>query len=267
MGAPTGTSTSIGGTANTADDPERERLLHWTRVRRAPTLHEQIFESLRQSMIAGDFHPGQKINVRNVARQLGTSAMPVRDALRRLEAMGAVSIEPKKAPLVSTLSHAEFQQIIAIRRMLEVRAATLACERASAADVAVLQAIYRDISQTWSKGDVRATIRAHARFHFSLYDLCGESLLVSAIELQWLRCGPYIPMAIQQLSGQGAARPALFAPHGSILKGLEQRNRDAVARAVDADLDNAAKLYHTATSVDPASSAPRRRRGRPLKSV
>src|SRR5271156_44576 len=82
-------------------------------------LHEQIFTVLKRNLMVGRFAPGQKLPLRGLARTLGTSLMPVRDALQRLESVGCVVSTANRTMMVPVFTNKELLDICTLRTLLE----------------------------------------------------------------------------------------------------------------------------------------------------
>src|SRR5690554_2027134 len=90
------------------------------------TVADEVYQTLRSQLIAGAFAPGQKLTLRGLAEQFGTSVMPVREAVRRLTAQGGLQINPNRTIEVRAPTSEEFDEMLKIRSALE----GLACENA-----------------------------------------------------------------------------------------------------------------------------------------
>ena len=111
-------------------------------------LNQQIYESLKQSILLGNLQPGTKLNETQVARQMGTSTTPVREAFRLLAAEGFLKIEPWKGAVVQEYSTDEIMEVFQCREVLETLALELTISRlANAPDrEAALERIDKEIS-------------------------------------------------------------------------------------------------------------------------
>ena len=90
------------------------------------TMKEIAYEAIREAILSGRFLPGQRLVADELAQEFGTSRMPIREALQRLENAGLVSITPHRGAVVSELSEQEIVEIYHIRAVLEGLAARLA---------------------------------------------------------------------------------------------------------------------------------------------
>lgn len=149
------------------------------------TLAETAAAELHRKILAGDLPAGSPLRLTDLAAQLDMSPMPVRDALRRLEALGLVEIIPHKGARVRELSEADLRDTYEIRIELE----SLAVGRAAlafGADVAVhAERALDEHESLLAGGEVERARRAHTEFHFAIYHASGSRWLPRAIEPVW----------------------------------------------------------------------------------
>ncbi len=138
------------------------------RTARLSTTPEHALHALRGAIVAGELRPGQRVAQEEVADLLGISVAPVREALRVLEQEGQVAYFPRRGYFVTELRIADLEEIYALRRLLEERAARHALPGLDAEQMAVMEQAARDCEQTAQTGDVAAELQANRRFHFAL---------------------------------------------------------------------------------------------------
>src|SRR6476619_121556 len=97
---------------------------------------------IHEAILNGDLPAGARLRVRDLAEQVGTSVMPVREAIRRLEEAGLAEREPHKGAVVKTLTLEELVHVYDGRRLLEGEAARLGAERITADECERMQAEY-----------------------------------------------------------------------------------------------------------------------------
>jgi GntR family transcriptional regulator, rspAB operon transcriptional repressor len=107
---------------------------------------DSVYEALRQAILTRAFLPGQRLNVNELAEQLGVSPTPVKDALTRLEAEALIEIRPRSGTFVTSLSPEDVAESFEIRAALECLAAEKALAHVTAADIAQLRAWADDIA-------------------------------------------------------------------------------------------------------------------------
>lgn len=153
-----------------------------------PTLQRQrasdsVYDALRSAILSRSFAPGQRLNVHELAGQLGVSLTPVKDALTRLEAEALVEIRPRSGTFVSSVSADDLAEAFDIRCALECLAAEKALARATPADIARLRTLADVIAEP--ADDDAARLRHEARnieFHKRIVTLSGSKRLAQMYE-------------------------------------------------------------------------------------
>jgi DNA-binding GntR family transcriptional regulator len=195
-------------------------------------LADQVKERILEGILEGRYPPNSRIVETQVARDLGTSQAPVREALRGLEALGVVEITPFRGARVRHPSRREIIEAYAVRSALETLAARLAVPRMRDLDLDEL-AGYLDEMQAMAKaGDGHAVADADARFHGRIVSLADNRTL----EKVWRSLEPfsrtYLTLAVP------GADPKWSADlHAPILAALRRRDVDAVVDALRRHFD------------------------------
>ncbi|MCY1364285.1 HTH-type transcriptional regulator McbR [compost metagenome] len=104
----------------------------------ADNLQEQLYQRLRDGLLAGHFQPGERLKIRDLASAWGTSPMPVRAALQRLVAEGALEGEQQRSVRVPAMTRERFEHLLQVRLALEGLAVESAAPRLAADDLAAL---------------------------------------------------------------------------------------------------------------------------------
>jgi DNA-binding GntR family transcriptional regulator len=194
-------------------------------------LHASVYEELRRRLVTGKITPGVSLSTRGLALELGVSQMPVRDALSRLSAEGAVVIRSKRRIEVAPMTPARFADLLACRLLLEPEAAVAALDRVDAALIRVLRAIDADLDRAIEEGDVIAYMECNFAFHFGLYHANGRDTLNRLIEALWLQFGPFMRTVYNDY---GAAN--LVDQHRLALDALEAGDAAALRAAIAGDI-------------------------------
>ncbi len=156
------------------------------------TLQEQAYGKLKEALMSGRFTPGQNITLRATAAALGTSPMPVRDALRRLETERALVARPNRTLGVPEMTCDSLVELCEVRMALEGLAAEKAARTITLPELAQVDALYKAMAQAAESGDLVAYTRVNWAFHAEIYRASRSELLVSLIEPIWMRVGPYV---------------------------------------------------------------------------
>jgi DNA-binding GntR family transcriptional regulator len=201
-------------------------------------LHLQVYRQLSQAITSGGYRPGAEVTLRSLADAMGTSEMPVRDAVRRLIAERALEMRPGRRLAVPVLSATQFQEILRLRVLLESEAAEAACRLATKALIAQLRAIHSELVTAGEAGESRRKLWSiNRRFHFAVYVASQMPLLVSFIETLWLQIGPLFNHLSVDL---GRKRATNY--HAAVLAALDAKDAKAAAAAIRADLSSAGEL-------------------------
>ena len=140
---------------------------------------DAVAEALRQAILLGIFKAGQSLRQDEIATQFGISRIPVREALRQLEAEGLVTLYPNRGATVSVLSAAEAQEICEIRIALETLALQLAISNLTEADIQRAIAILEATDQAT---DPRRWAELNWEFHATLYTSAHRPRLLTMIK-------------------------------------------------------------------------------------
>jgi len=140
-------------------------------------LSDLVFDRLRQSILNGNFKPGQRLVERTLARELGTSRTPVREALRKLELEGLVTRHSRQGLVVSTMSMKEMLDLFTIRTVLEGLAVQLAATHITSTGIRRLQRLMEQMEECTKNNDIDKLDSLHTKFHESLYRAASSSHL------------------------------------------------------------------------------------------
>ena len=140
--------------------------------------------------MAGVLRPGERLVTRDLAVQLGASSTPVREALLKLVAMGALEVAPAQAFTVPVVSRRRYMEICDIRKAVEGLASERAAERIEETQLTALAAVARDFQAAKAVGDVRAALELNKAFRFGVYAHAAMPTLLEIIGSLWLRLGP-----------------------------------------------------------------------------
>jgi DNA-binding GntR family transcriptional regulator len=147
------------------------------RIGRRLPIAEQIAESIRDMIVAGELNPGDRIVESRMARQIGVGQPTVREALVALEHQGLVVRKANQGCVVTSLTRNEISQILRIRAELETLAVELAVESAADSDVQKLLSLSAEMIESARVRDPQAFFELDLQFHEVLWKMSGNSLL------------------------------------------------------------------------------------------
>ncbi|MEY4424113.1 MAG: hypothetical protein RLZZ258_1216 [Actinomycetota bacterium] len=164
-----------------------------TLVRQAETvlLTDQVYMALYEAILNGQLPAGTRLKVRDLAEQVGTSVMPVRDAITRLEEAGLAERKPHKGAVVTDLTFAELTNIYEVRRILEREASSLGVANLTSADCDRMELELKDMTNAINNRDIVSYLNSDEAFLEIIYNAAGNPVLVSQIKSLWVRCRSY----------------------------------------------------------------------------
>lgn len=210
------------------------------------TLGERVHAELRELLIAGELAPGEKLSLRTAAERLGVSMMPVREAVARLVADGALVVLPNRAAMVPLMTKAKFRELTCVRIAVEGFAAEQAALQRLDADLAAVRGFdraFRDEALS-ARPDPARAIRANKDLHYAVYRASGLPTLVSIIEGLWLKIGPVLNLDLKNSSDR-LANGGAEAHHRRLLAAIERRDGEGARQALVADIRGAAAFIET----------------------
>lgn len=195
-------------------------------------LADRVKEWLLEAILSGSYAPDSRIVETSVAKELGISQAPVREALRGLEALGIVEIAPFRGARVRRLEAAELLEAYVVRSTIEVLGARLAMSRLTDDDIAELEAIGEQMQRAASDGDGRALAVVDASLHERIMQLAGNRTLLRV----WRSLEP-LSRTFITLAGAGSDPEWSAALHDPILEAIRARDTDGVVRAIESHFE------------------------------
>lgn len=225
--------------ASAADDPKADNTASTTR-------QDEIYATLRQWVTVGRFLPGERLKIRNLATAMDAGQMPVRAALQRLAAEGALVNVPNAGVAVPRLSVPEFDDLLQMRMMLEGEAAERGAARLDAVGRRTLTTLSQRMAAALACGDSGDYLAANEDFHVLLYRAAGSPLLFNLIDTLWLKAGPIS----NRLFDSPEASQVLNDAHEDVVKALRKADHAAVRRAVERDIFTAGQFLRRHLQLD-----------------
>ncbi|MSO74406.1 MAG: GntR family transcriptional regulator [Alphaproteobacteria bacterium] len=202
---------------------------------RGQPLNGRVYVTLRAQLMAGVFEPGEVVSIRGLAEKLGTSTMPVREALHRLIADHALETHTNRTIALPLLQRADYLAVCDVRLALEGLAAERAAGKLSPDELDRLDELTAGMAAAASADDPHAYLALNKDFHLTVYQAAGNPLLLDLIEKLWVRAGPVMNYLFRH---QGLAMQSV-APHEAIIAALRRANGEAARLAVQRDIREA----------------------------
>ena len=198
-------------------------------VSAASITHAAIAHSyVRDALLKGTLRPNERIHQVRLAQQLGMSLVPVREALRKLEAEGFVRIMPHRGVYVSPISRAEMEDVFAVRLAIESMATRQGVLRITDKQVEKLADLISRMEVALCSHDHPQLLELNQEFHFSLYEASGREYLCSLISHLWQKSTRYRTSYIQLPERADQAHEE----HKEILAAVRERSVKKAVRAV-----------------------------------
>lgn len=214
---------------------------HVTRPERPDSLTRQVHDILCEMLLSGQLRPDDRMSMRDLADRLGVSVMPVREAVGRLVASGALEVRPNRAVAVPVLTRAGFQDLTEIRIHNETYAVRLAAERMPVPAMDEMRNLDRRFRDSLASPDGRDAVRANKALHFHIYEAAGSPVLCEVISTMWLKAGPVINLDLGDASRRNR-NAASVRNHADLAAAIERRDGEAAAMALAADIRSAAEF-------------------------
>jgi DNA-binding GntR family transcriptional regulator len=186
-----------------------------------------VYRRLSAAILDGTLKPLARLNADEIARRLGVSKIPVREALQRLEIQGLVTQAQHAGASVAPLSENEIDGIRYARLALDPVVARLAAERATPALLANVRAIEDRMRRKIARGDTRGIEELNRDFHVAIARATGFDVLVDLVEATLLRVRRYralVPMSPERWAG-------ILDEHDAIVRAITERDAEAAERA------------------------------------
>ena len=206
---------------------------------RHPTMAEAALERLREAIILGELTPGTPLRLEDLGRSLGMSISPIREAVRRLEALGLAEHVPHHGAKVVAVDLEELRELFSIRLALETMAVRRAAELFDAEDEHAARSHLAELDSARRSGDARAAVHAHTAFHFTLYEAARSGWLLRLIRPAWDSCERYRPV----LLGAGSPQDRHAELDQELLGACAMHDPDRSAAALHAHLELATDIY------------------------
>ncbi len=211
-------------------------------------LREVVFLRLRRQILRGELKPGERLMEIGLANRLGVSRTPIREAIRKLEHEGLVVMIPRRGAHVAEITRQELNDVLEVRKSLEVLAITKACGRMTDEDVDELrteeQAFAARVRE--QDADPAALGQFDERFHDVIYRGTGNRRLIQI--LNNLREQMY-RFRVEYLKDT-EVRETLVKEHDAIIKALEKRDTAEAVRIISLHIDNQFRSINRALDTD-----------------
>ncbi|MBE5872589.1 MAG: GntR family transcriptional regulator [Lachnospiraceae bacterium] len=200
-------------------------------------LRDVVFKTLRQGILTGELKPGERLMEVHLAKRLGVSRTPIREAIHKLELEGLVTMVPRRGAEVAQISEKNLKDVLEVRRVLDILAAELACVRMTKEELMYLRAAKDEFTRLTTTRDASLLSKADVAFHDIITRSTGNERLmqlVSNLSEQMYR------YRFEYIKDTGY-HALLIKEHEEIYNAIAKRDKKAAALAAGTHIVNQEK--------------------------
>jgi DNA-binding GntR family transcriptional regulator len=210
-------------------------------LQRPVPLRQSVYDALIDLIVGGELPPGQHMVETDLARQLGVSRQPIREALHRMEAEGWVDLRPSQGAFVHVPTDSEVDELLDVRALLEAETARLAAASSSpvrSAQLARLREICRAGEAAAEAGDFGGAVTANNAFHTEIAAMGGNAVLAELADIVGRRVQWYYRMVAPE-RGHGS-----WAEHAEMIGAIEASDPDRAQALARRHTERTRQAYH-----------------------
>ena len=200
-------------------------------------LRDVVFNTLLQAILTGELKPGERLMEIHLANMLGVSRTPIREAIRKLELEGLVTMIPRRGAEVAQITEKSMSDVLEVRRAMDALCAQLACERITEEDLERLKEACGKFEQATGTKDVKKIAQADVELHDIILQATGNSRLIQLVNNLSEQMYRYRFEYIKDIS----QHERLVEEHRMIYESLVSRDRERAAEAARTHIDNQRK--------------------------
>ncbi len=196
-------------------------------------LREVVFQTLRQAILRGQLQPGERLMEIHLAKQLGVSRTPVREAIHKLEVEGLVITYPRRGAVVAEITVSDMEDVLEVRGALEELAVRKAASRMNAEQIEQLKAAAQEFEECTRHDDLTKSALADVKFHEIISEATGNQRLIAL--LNNLR-GQIYRYRLENLKDRGSYGD-LLQHHAKICEAMELHDEDGAAKILQEHIE------------------------------
>lgn len=200
-------------------------------------LRDVVFNTLRKAILTGQLKPGERLMEVHLANRLGVSRTPIREAIRKLELEGLVIMIPRRGAEVAQITEKSLNDVLEVRRALDVLSVELACERITEEEMAALKKACDDFERATKGKDASVIARADVALHDIIVQATGNQRLQQLVNNLSEQMYRYRFVYIKDES----QHEKLVTEHKEIYESILNRDKERASRAAKLHIDNQEK--------------------------
>jgi DNA-binding GntR family transcriptional regulator len=207
-------------------------------LQRPVPLRQSVYDALIDLIVGGELPPGQHMVETDLARQLGVSRQPIREALHRMEAEGWVDLRPSQGAFVHVPTDKEVDELLDVRALLEAETARLAALAATPEHIARLREICREGQAAAEAGDFAGAVATNSVFHAEIAAAGGNIVLAELADIVGRRVQWYYRL-VAPARGHGS-----WTEHEDLIEAIESAEPDRAQRLAREHAERTRDAYH-----------------------
>ena len=200
-------------------------------------LRDVVFNTLRRAILKGELKPGERLMEIALADKLGVSRTPIREAIRKLELEGLVVMAPRKGAKVASITERDLNDVLEVRKGMEVLAISLACKRITGEELEKLETIDQSFQKLIESGNLTELAEMDVKFHDTIYQATNNQRLVQLLNNLREQMYRYRMEYLKDI----AVRRTLAEEHKAICRALRERDEQQAEQYVSIHIDNQQK--------------------------
>lgn len=209
-------------------------------------LREVVFNTLRQAILTGELKPGERLMEIHLANRLGVSRTPIREAIRKLELEGLVTMIPRRGAEVAQITEKSMNDVLEVRRALDALCVELACERITQEKLEQLKTACDSFEKAVKTKDVKKIAQADVALHDIIVEATGNQRLIQMVnnlsEQMYRYRFEYIKDSEQHEN--------LVEEHRIIYESLVKKDKETASSAAKLHIDNQKKAIIRQIRID-----------------
>jgi DNA-binding GntR family transcriptional regulator len=201
------------------------------------TLPDEVYRQIKDLILDGSIAPGELVTIQGLADAFGVSAMPVREALKRLTAERALTVVAGRSVGIPNLDPQRLDDLTRVRLAIETTAARWAAQSITPGQLADLESLCKAMDRAIKNRDRHGFVRANHDFHFVMYRAANSLTMLGIIEGLWLQVSPYFHLLYWSQNYVTSNEQ-----HRLMLDALKSRDAAAAAAALHGDISAAAAM-------------------------
>ena len=200
-------------------------------------LRDVVFNTLRQAILTGDLKPGERLMEIHLANKLGVSRTPIREAIRKLELEGLVTMIPRRGAEVAQITEKSMNDVLEVRRALDALCVELACDRITEEELEQLKKAAHGFEEAVKTKDLKKIVQADVKLHDIIVQATGNQRLIQLVnnlsEQMYRYRFEYIKDSSQH--------DRLVEEHRVIYQSIVEKDKETASWAAKTHIDNQEK--------------------------